>query len=66
MCALDDHTVTQEADKIIEACYERTKVLLNENKEKVQALTSRLVEKETVSKDDVEDILSRQPIYNIF
>lgn len=59
--ALDDPAVTQEADKVIEACYARTKVLLNEHAGNVHALTERLVEKETVSKDDVENILSRQP-----
>ena len=58
--AIDDPAVTQEADKVIEACYARTKVLLTENAVRIHELTARLVEKETISKEDVENILSRR------
>lgn len=55
-----DPDVQKEADKILENCYARTKEILNENAKIIHAITEKLVEKETLSKEDVETFLSGQ------
>lgn len=49
--------IDEEVSKIIEKAYERAKDLLMRNKEKLDALAKRLLEKEVIFKDDLENIL---------
>ncbi|MEY3398088.1 MAG: hypothetical protein RL220_682, partial [Bacteroidota bacterium] len=47
--------------KIIEKAYDRSKDILTQNREKLDALASKLLEREVIFKDDLEDILGKRP-----
>lgn len=49
--------IDEEVSKIIEKAYERAKDLLQRNKEKLDSLAKRLLDKEVIFKDDLEQIL---------
>lgn len=53
--------IDEEVSKIIEKAYTRAKELLEENKEKLTALASKLLEKEVIFKVDLEQILGIRP-----
>lgn len=49
--------IDEEVSKIIEKAYERAKDLLMKHKEKLDALAKKLLDKEVIFKDDLEEIL---------
>ena len=53
--------IDQEISKIIEKQYQRAISILEENKDKLTALASRLLEKEVIFKDDLEKIFGKRP-----
>lgn len=53
--------IDEEVSKIIEKAYEKAKEILSNHKDKLDQLAKRLLEKEVIFKDDLEEILgSRQ------
>jgi ATP-dependent metalloprotease FtsH len=54
-------TIDEEASKIIEAQYERAKQLLRENRDKLEALAEKLLQKEVIFKDDLVEIFGERP-----
>ncbi|MBK7084237.1 MAG: ATP-dependent zinc metalloprotease FtsH [Flavobacteriales bacterium] len=54
-------TIDEEVSKIIEGQYERAKRILAENRDKLTALASQLLEKEVIFKEDLEKIFGRRP-----
>ena len=48
--------IDQEVKKMIDAAYVRTKELLREHKEQLDKLATRLLEKEVIFKEDLEEI----------
>jgi cell division protease FtsH len=48
---------TTAVSKIIEKAYEKAKEILSANKDKLDRLAQRLLEKEVIFKDDLEEIL---------
>jgi AFG3 family protein len=58
-----EHTaeiIDQEVKKLIEAAYARTKSLLNNHKEELHQLASRLLEREVIYKEDLEQIFGKR------
>lgn len=53
--------IDEEVKKLIDLCYVRTKKLLDENKIKLDALAKRLLEKEVIFKEDLEEIFGKRP-----
>jgi cell division protease FtsH len=53
--------IDEEVSKIIEKAYERAKDLLMKNKEKLDQLAKKLLDKEVIFKDDLEEILGARP-----
>jgi cell division protease FtsH len=49
--------VDAEVAKLVKGAYERAKSLLSENLDKLHALARRLIEKETVDRDELQAIL---------
>jgi cell division protease FtsH len=49
--------IDEEASKIIEKAYEKAKDLLSRNREKLDKLASKLLEREVIFKDDLEEVL---------
>src|SRR6056300_1422634 len=59
-----EHTaqvIDKEISKIIEKQYERAIDLLKNSKDKLKQLADRLLEKEVIFKDDLENILGKRP-----
>lgn len=54
-------TIDQEVRKIVESAYERAKMVLNENKEKLDKLASLLLEREVIFREDLEEIFGKRP-----
>ena len=54
-------TIDEEVSKIIEGQYERAKRILAENRDKLTALASQLLEKEVIFKEDLEKIFGDRP-----
>ncbi|MEZ5109690.1 MAG: ATP-dependent zinc metalloprotease FtsH [Bacteroidia bacterium] len=52
--------IDEEVKKLIDAAYERTKALLRENKDKLDKLANRLLEKEVIFKEDLEEIFGQR------
>jgi cell division protease FtsH len=48
--------IDQEVKKISDECYERAKQILTDNRDKLTQLAERLVEKEVIFKEDMEEI----------
>ncbi len=51
----------EEASKIIENQYERAVKLLTDNREKLDLLAAKLLEKEVIFKEDLEEIFGKRP-----
>jgi ATP-dependent metalloprotease FtsH len=54
-------TIDQEVRKIVESAYERAKIVLNENKEKLEKLANLLLEREVIFREDLEEIFGKRP-----
>ncbi len=50
--------IDREVRKIIENCYNDAKKILNENKELVETLSNALVERETLTKEEIESLVT--------
>ena len=55
------HTIDKEISKIVEKQYSRACKLIRSHKSKLKTLASRLLEKEVIFKDDLENILGNRP-----
>ena len=53
--------IDNEISKIVEDQYKRVKEILSKNKEKLKKLAERLLEKEVIFKEDLEEILGKRP-----
>jgi cell division protease FtsH len=53
--------IDEEASKIIEKAYDKAKQLLSDNREKLITLAKKLLEKEVIFKDDLEQIMGKRP-----
>ncbi len=53
--------IDEEISKLIEEQYQRVKKLLEKNKDKLMKLAQRLLEKEVIFKEDLEEILGKRP-----
>jgi ATP-dependent metalloprotease FtsH len=51
--------IDHEASKLVEEAYNKAKEIIEENREKVEALANRLLEKEVIFKEDVEEIFGK-------
>lgn len=54
-------TIDEEVKKMIDVAYARTKQILTMNKEKLSVLANKLLEKEVIFKEDLEDIFGKRP-----
>lgn len=55
------HVIDEEVSKLIESQYERALNLLRENKEKLEQLANKLLEKEVIFKEDLIAIFGERP-----
>ena len=58
-----EHTaevIDSEVKKLIDSAYERTKKLLNDHKDQLHTLAERLLEKEVIFKEDLEQIFGQR------
>jgi ATP-dependent Zn protease len=53
--------IDQEVSKLVEGQYDRAKSILTENKDKLTALATQLLEKEVIFKEDLEKIFGDRP-----
>ena len=53
-------TIDEEISKLIENQYQRAIRILSENKEKLEALADKLIEKEVIFKEDLEEIFGKR------
>lgn len=53
--------IDEEVGKIIEKAYEKAKDLLSKNKEKLDALAQKLLDREVIFKDDLVEVLGDRP-----
>ncbi|MCF8244759.1 MAG: ATP-dependent zinc metalloprotease FtsH [Saprospiraceae bacterium] len=53
--------IDEQASKLVESAYERTKVLLRKHRTELDALAQRLLEKEVVFQQDLEAIFGERP-----
>ncbi len=53
--------IDEEARKLIDIAYERTKALLTEKKQQVEILAKELLQKEVLFKSDVEALIGKRP-----
>jgi ATP-dependent metalloprotease FtsH len=53
--------IDEEVRTLIESGYERAKRILSENRFKLEELSNRLLEKEVIFKEDLEDIFGKRP-----
>ncbi len=54
-------TIDEEVKKMIDIAYARTKAILVANKEKLTQLAEKLLEKEVIFKEDLEEIFGKRP-----
>ncbi len=54
-------TIDEEVKKMIDIAYARTKQILTLNKEKLATLANKLLEKEVIFKEDLEEIFGKRP-----
>lgn len=54
-------TIDDEVKKMTDIAYAKTKQILQSNKEKLTQLAEKLLEKEVIFKEDLEDIFGRRP-----
>jgi cell division protease FtsH len=53
--------IDQEAKKMVDIAYQRAKAILTEHKEKLKVLAYKLLEKEVIFKEDLEEIFGKRP-----
>ena len=53
--------IDEEIKKLVDTAYQRALKILQDNKEKVDKLATRLLEKEVIFREDVEDIFGPRP-----
>lgn len=53
--------IDQEISKMIETAYEKAKKLLNENLDKLHELAARLLQKEVIFREDLEQVFGKRP-----
>jgi cell division protease FtsH len=53
--------IDQEVSKLIETQYQRALQILSENKDKLTLLANKLLEKEVIFKEDLEEIFGKRP-----
>ena len=53
--------IDQEVSKLVEGQYQRALDLLSEHKDQLKALAKKLLEKEVIFKEDLEDIFGKRP-----
>ncbi|MFO0321631.1 MAG: ATP-dependent zinc metalloprotease FtsH [Bacteroidota bacterium] len=53
--------IDEEVKKMIDVAYVRTKAILNTNKDKLTLLAEKLLEKEVIFKEDLEEIFGKRP-----
>lgn len=53
--------IDQEISKMIEAAYEKAKNLLKENLDKLHELAARLLQKEVIFREDLEQVFGKRP-----
>ena len=56
--------IDSEVKKLVDECYNISRNLILEHKDKVKELAEKLLEKETIYKEDVEKILGKRPFEN--
>lgn len=54
-------TIDEEVKKMVDVAYARTKQILASNKEKLSLLAEKLLEKEVIFKEDLEEIFGKRP-----
>ena len=54
-------TIDEEVKKMVDVAYARTKQILTINKEKLTTLAEKLLEKEVIFKEDLEEIFGKRP-----
>jgi ATP-dependent metalloprotease FtsH len=54
-------TIDKEVRKIVEEAYERAKIVLTNNREKLEKLANLLLEREVIFREDLEDIFGKRP-----
>ena len=57
--------IDSEVKRIIDAAYVKTRNLLIDKRDKLEALTQRLLEKEVLDKKEIEEILGIKPVTDI-
>ena len=55
--------IDEEVSKIVEGQYQRAKRILSDNKDKLSALATQLLEKEVIFKEDLEKIFGDRPFH---
>ncbi len=58
-------TIDKEISDLIEGQYQRAITILKENKDKLTKLAERLLEKEVIFKDDLEEIFGKRPFEKV-
>ncbi|MEJ6981879.1 ATP-dependent zinc metalloprotease FtsH [Pedobacter sp. P351] len=53
--------IDQEVRKLVEEAYQKTKNILTDHKDQLVQIAGRLLEKEVIFKEDLEDILGKRP-----
>ena len=53
--------IDEEIRIIVETAYERAKSIISDNKEKIEKLAEKLLEKEVIYKEDLEEIFGKRP-----
>ncbi|MFN5319249.1 MAG: ATP-dependent zinc metalloprotease FtsH [Bacteroidia bacterium] len=59
-----DHTaevIDEEVKKLVDMAYARTRKILEENKDKLSLLASKLLEQEVIFREDLEEIFGKRP-----
>ena len=54
-------TIDNEVKKMVDVAYAKTKQILQTNKEKLTQLAEKLLEKEVIFKEDLEEIFGKRP-----
>ena len=53
--------IDEEIRKIIDTCYGRAKKILEDNRDKLEAMKDALIEYETIDAGQIDDIMSGRP-----
>ena len=55
--------IDQEVTKIIDECYNNAKKIVKDNKKLIEVLSNTLIEKETLTKEEIEDLVEKNSDY---